>query len=241
MARFLANPAPLDLGPVLGEALAGRVCERVNPRARRISLRVDAAARAIVLVRPRRAGDEMVLRFVSNQRHWIARQIAALPAGQSLDDGSTISVLGVDLIVRHRTSERGGVRRDGAELVVSGAREHLTRRLRDWLKSEAKRELGQMARDLAARLDRHVKRLVIRDPKTRWGSCGPNGVVSLSWRLMVAPALVARYVVAHEVAHLKHMNHSAAFWRTVDDLVPDRAAARAWLRAHGSALHGFGR
>lgn len=241
MARFLGEPPPLDLGPVLGEALAGRVRERINPRARRISLRVDAAASTIVLVRPRRAGAETVIRFVSTQRQWIARQIAALPTGPRLDDGSVVSILGADLVLRHRASARGGVRRDSGELIVSGAREHLARRLRDWLKSEAKRELGHMARELASRLGRPLKRLVIRDPKTRWGSCGPDGAISLSWRLMLAPHHVARYVVAHEIAHLQHMNHSAAFWRTVDSLVPDRAAARAWLRANGPALHQFGK
>ena len=125
-------------------------------------------------------------------------------------------------------------------LFVSGRAEHLKRRVRDWLKEEARRSLGVLAHEFAARLARPVRRITIRDPRSRWGSCSRDGTLSLSWRLVLAPERVARYVVAHEAAHLKHMNHSAAFWRTVDSLVDDAAPARAWLRRHGAALHGFG-
>lgn len=241
MARFLEPPSDPDLGQVLDTALIEKIRHRISPRARRMSLRVDAAAGAIVLVRPRRVGSSLVLKFVAQQRRWIERQVAALPTAAPLCDGSLISMLGTDLTIRHSVAGRAGVRRDGETLMVSGAVEHLARRVRDWLKIEAKRELGAMVRDVAATLGRPARRVIFRDPKSRWGSCGPDGTISLSWRLVLAPVRVARYVVAHEVAHLKHMNHSLAFWRTVDMLVDDRKAARAWLRTNGAILHQFGR
>jgi predicted metal-dependent hydrolase len=125
--------------------------------------------------------------------------------------------------------------------MVSGQLEHVPRRACDWLRAEAKRELSTMVRQAAERLGRPVARISIRDPRSRWGSCNRNGVICLSWRLALAPTPVARYVVAHEVAHLRHLNHSAAFWRTVATLVDGVEEARAWLRAHGASLHRFGR
>jgi predicted metal-dependent hydrolase len=102
-----------------------------------------------------------------------------------------------------------------------------------------------LARDrLAAACDRHAQRLgrrpaalVLRDTRSRWGSCSAQGVLMFSWRLAMAPPAVLDYVAAHEVAHLAEMNHSRAFWATVARLLPDHAAPRAWLRAEGGALH----
>lgn len=242
MAGFLNFSIPdLDLATLLGADLARHVQTRVNPRARRVSLRVDAAQKSVVLVRPRRVANSFVAQFVSEKRAWIARQVAGFPTALPFGDGALISVLGDDLTVQLATDARRGVWREGSTLFVSGRAEHLKRRVRDWLKDEARRRLGAMAHEFAAQLARPVKRIIIRDPRSRWGSCSRDGTLSLSWRLVLAPEHVARYVVAHEAAHLKHMNHSAAFWRTVDGLVDDATTARAWLRRHGATLHCFGR
>ena len=241
MAGFLAPlNDELRLTEVLGADLAAHVQCRVNPRARRVSLRVDVAGKAVILVRPRRAASAFVARFVAEKRGWIAAQVAAFPPEIPFGDGHVVSLLGTDLTLRLAPGARSGVWREGQILFVSGRAEHARRRVRDWLKNEARRNLSAMAHEFAARLERTVRRITIRDPRSRWGSCSRDGTLSLSWRLVLAPENVARYVVAHEVAHLKHMNHSAVFWRTVDGLVDDAATARAWLRRHGAALHGFG-
>lgn len=231
--------ADLDLAEILGADLADRVRTVHNPRARRVSLRVDTAEGVVVLVRPRRAGDAFVAQFVTAKRRWIAQQLAKIPQPVAFGDGMALSVLGETLSVCLAPEKRGGVWREGAVLFVSGRPEHAARRIRDWLKGEARRHFGPMARELAGKLDRTVTHLIIRDPRSRWGSCNRDGTVSLSWRLMLAPATVARYVVAHEVAHLKHMNHRPAFWRTVEALVDDAKSARVWLKRHGASLHGI--
>ncbi|MDX2221614.1 MAG: SprT family zinc-dependent metalloprotease [Rhodospirillaceae bacterium] len=244
MADFKADTGPAQwLIDAVGPQTAARIIARVNPRARRIGLRVDAAAGVIVLVRPRRAAEATVQRFVTAQRRWIARQVAALVAATPpimLGHGARLAVAGEELLVRHAPEARGGVWRDGACVVVAGRPEHVARRLRDWLKGEARKALSDCVREMAGRLGKPVGRITVRDTRSRWGSCSVRGDISLSWRLILAPPEVARYVAAHEVAHLAHLNHSKAFWRTVDALHPEAAAARAWLRRNGASLHRIG-
>ncbi len=80
------------------------------------------------------------------------------------------------------------------------------------------------------------KRITIRDQKTRWGSCSAKGTLSFNWRLMLAPPAILDYVVVHELCHLTHMNHSAAFWQAVETVYPDYRNARKWLKDHGQEL-----
>ncbi len=112
--------------------------------------------------------------------------------------------------------------------------------MRDYLKREAKRELEVASKRAAAALGVTVKRVSVRDQSSRWGSCSTTGVLSYSWRLILAPPYVLDYLAAHEVAHLVEMNHSAAFWRVVARICPQMDRAKAWLDAHGTGLHRFG-
>ncbi|MBL8644394.1 MAG: M48 family metallopeptidase [Rhodospirillaceae bacterium] len=216
-----------------------RVQTRISAKAKRISLRVDVAEGCIVLVRPKRASDTLVAAFLHDQRRWIEKHAAMLPEKAAITDGSEIAVLGETLTVRAAPSARRGVWKEGGVIHVSGAPEHMARRLRDFLKSQARNAFAAWARGFAEALNVKVMHVGVRDTVTRWGSCTRDGRISLSWRLVLAPADVARYVVAHEVAHLKHMNHAPAFWRTVETLVEDTPAQRQWLRRHGASLHGM--
>jgi hypothetical protein len=103
----------------------------------------------------------------------------------------------------------------------------------------ARAEVADRARRLAARIGRKLGRVGVRDTKSRWGSCSGRGNLSFSWRLVFAPEPVINYVVAHEVAHLAEMNHGPRFWRLVESLSPDSAAARAWLKRHRSRLFSY--
>ena len=127
-----------------------------------------------------------------------------------------------------------------AEIRVRGAPEHFARRVRDHLAHLAARELACRARAYAERIDRKIARITVRDTKSRWGSCSGTGCLSFSWRLVLAPATVVDYVVAHEVAHLAEMNHGPRFWRLVRTLTPDCATPRAWLKRHRSRLFSYG-
>jgi predicted metal-dependent hydrolase len=125
-------------------------------------------------------------------------------------------------------------------ICVSGDQKHGARRLADWLRNEAKADLARSTNHHAANLGCEPKRISVRDQSTRWGSCSSTGTISYSWRLIFAPQFVLDYVAAHEVAHLKEMNHGPRFWRLVRDTMPDMHKARAWLKQNGAELHRFG-
>ena len=122
---------------------------------------------------------------------------------------------------------------------VSGLSEHAPRRLLDFLKREARRVLDTRVTEFSTRIGVQPKRITVRDTASRWGSCSTTRAISFSWRLILAPPFVLDYVVAHEVAHLKHMNHGARFWNLVRELVPDVEKPQAWLNKNGPLLHRY--
>jgi hypothetical protein len=226
---------------IAGLALEAPLAIRVSPRARRLSLRVDPAARGVELVLPRRFAAAAAIDFVARHRGWIAARLAALPPPSRLADGASVPVFGVPHRIR-RVADAGAapVTITDGEIRVRGDPAHLPRRVVDHLKALARHDFAARARVQAARLGKSVARVGIRDPKSRWGSCSSSGTLSFSWRLVLAPEPVIDYVVAHEVAHLVEMNHSARFWRVVAGLVPDSQTPRAWLKRHRLELFSYG-
>ena len=125
-------------------------------------------------------------------------------------------------------------------LCVAGGAPHVNRRVGDFLKREAQRELEVACRRYAQALGVTFKRVSVRDQSSRWGSCSNTGVLSFSWRLILAPPFVLDYLAAHEVAHLVELNHSPRFWRLLKRLYPDCDRAKVWLDSHGADLHRYG-
>ena len=125
--------------------------------------------------------------------------------------------------------------------VVPGEAAHQARRLIDWLKDEAQKDLEARSACHATRLGVSVKAIRMRSQVSRWGSCSSTGTINYNWRLVLAPPFVLDYVAAHEVAHLVEMNHSPAFWATVKRTLPEMEKGRAWLKAHGRELMIYGR
>lgn len=220
--------------------LTSSVVIRRSARARRISLKVDLRDGTVTLVLPPRATVAAGERFLAEQRQWVAQRLAALPAAQPLMDGATMPYRGVPHVIRHRPGSRGTVWIEQGEIHVAGAIEHLPRRLTDWLKRQARATLEPRVLELSASIGKRVRRVTVREMKTRWGSCSSEGQLSFSWRLILAPDTVADYLVAHEVAHLLHMDHSPRFWAAVDRLTPHRRSGEAWLKRHGATLHRIG-
>lgn len=216
------------------------VTVRRSALASRMSLRLDGMRDAVVLVLPQGVALAEGLRFAAAQREWIARRLAALPPRIPFAPDAAIPVLGEPHRIRHRPEARRGVWSEDGLLNVSGGAEHLPRRVRDWLRERARRELSARVHPLAAQLGQRVAGVVVRDQKSRWGSCTTDGRLAFSWRLVLAPEAVLHYVAAHEVAHLVEMNHSPAFWRVVRRLMPEMAAPRHWLKLNGQALHRYG-
>jgi predicted metal-dependent hydrolase len=105
-----------------------------------------------------------------------------------------------------------------------------------WYRAEAARVLGDYARALAARHQLDYKKIIIRDQRRRWGSCSSRGTLSFNWRLLLGPERVARYLVAHELAHRAHPDHSRRFWEKVAELCPDFREQERWLKKNGVAL-----
>lgn len=230
-----------DIAPTIdigGRAVPVRL--RRNHRAKRIILRVDPETRGAVVTLPPGASEVEAYRLVHDKAEWLLAQMAALPRRIVFADGAVVPYLGVDHQIRHRPEARGVARGDDGYFVVGGRPEHLARRLRDWLKARARLEITPLADEKAARLGRPRGAITVRDTRSRWGSCAVNGALSFSWRLILAPRDVLDYVVAHEIAHLAHHNHSREFWATVSTLTEAPAPARRWLHHHGQRLHQYG-
>jgi predicted metal-dependent hydrolase len=213
-----------------------RVEWRRHGRARRMSLRIDPAAGAVVVTLPSRATRKAGIALLMGHAEWISNRLAALPEAVAFVEGATVPIGGVPYRVRHMPAAKGGVFLLDQELHVTGAPEFLSRRVRDFLRQEARRRLGGLVTAKAGLIGMAFKRVSVKDTTSRWGSCAPDGSIALCWRLVMAPMFVQDYVTAHEVAHLRHMNHGAKFWSLVDELTPHTKAAIPWLRAEGPRL-----
>ncbi len=213
-----------------------------HPRARRFVLRLDERGESIELVLPRWGSLKEAGRFLEQNRGWLEQRLRDLPPRVAFADGSEIPLLGKHHRIRHKPASRGkgpAWIEDG-EIHVAGEASHLPRRLKDFLRAYARRELAARAHGLARRIRRDVKGIRLSDGKSRWGSCSAKGELAFSWRLIFAPEEVLHYVVAHEVAHLAEMNHGPRFWKLVENLAPGFADGRAWLRRNRARLLRFG-
>jgi predicted metal-dependent hydrolase len=217
---------------------------RRHRQARRYTLRIHSATRDVVLTTPPRGSVREARAFAQKHAGWIAARLDRLPEPTPFAPGTVVPLRGTDHRIVHRHDARGTAwieRMDGeCCLCVAGGEAHVARRVRDFLKREAKRDLDAASRLAAGRLGVAVKRVSIRDQSSRWGSCSTTGVLSYSWRLILAPPFVLDYLAAHEVAHLVEMNHSPRFWRVVERICPHVKRAKSWLDEHGPNLHRYG-
>jgi predicted metal-dependent hydrolase len=218
---------------------------RRHQQARRYTLRIHSATREVVLTMPPRGSLKQAREFAQKHGAWIAARLQRLPQAVPFLHGTVLPLRGVYHHITHRHGARGTVWTEtGAAgerlLCVAGALPHIPRRIRDFLKREAKRDLEAASHRAAQALGVAIKRVSIRDQSSRWGSCSTTGVLSYSWRLILAPPFVLDYLAAHEAAHLIEMNHSLSFWRLVEHICPNMNRAKNWLEAHGADLHRYG-
>lgn len=229
----------LDDGPL-------RVAVRRHPQARRLTLRVRAAARDVTLTAPPHVPLAFAHDFVQRHRDWVHVRLVRLPVPVPFADGAILPLRGVPHRIVHQGEARGTAwpgpaGPDGLPtLCVAGEAPHIGRRVLDFLKREARRELVPAVQHYARALKVEVGRITLRDTASRWGSCSARGDLSFSWRLILAPPLVLDYLAAHEVAHRLEMNHGPRYWRLVEEVCPARREAEAWLRRNGSDLHRYG-
>ena len=246
--RFLFRRAPEPDPTHLSVEAAGRripVLLRRRPDAKRMTLRVAAATGEVALTVPPRIALDSARRFLEAHAGWITVRLARAPARVPLQPGSVLPLRGVEHRIVHagptRAATRAGLDADGAPVVaVSGDLDGIPGRVRRFLAAEATADLREAVGRHAGRLGAPITRLTVRDTRSRWGSCSSAGALSFSWRLILAPPFVLDYLAAHEVAHLKELNHSERFWRLVHELCPRTDEAEGWLKRNGSGLHRYG-
>lgn len=210
---------------------------RKSARARRISLRMSQLDGRVTLTLPRGVSEAEGIAFAHEKEDWLRGHLGKRPDAQAVDFGGQLPVEG-----RMRRVVQGAGRRvllQDEALVVPGQSAQVGRRVQAFLKDLARDRLVSASDHYAARLGLPYARLTLRDTRSRWGSCSHAGALMYSWRLILCPPEVLRYVAAHEVAHLKEMNHSSAFWNTVERIHGPYEAQRNWLRREGSSLHSY--
>jgi predicted metal-dependent hydrolase len=210
---------------------------RRHRQARRYTLRIVAVTREAVLTMPPRGSLREAREFAEKHRAWIAARFGRLPKAAPFAHGSGLPLRGVTHSIVHRRGARGTVwtesdSRGDRLLCVAGEAEHVSRRITDYLKRQAKRDVEVAAKYYADKLGVSFRRISIRDQASRWGSCSTTGMLSFSWRLVLAPRYVLDYLV--------EMNHSPRFWRVLRRICPDLERAKAWLDVHGTDLHRYG-
>ena len=213
-----------------------RVEWRRSRRARRVSLRIDPRGGAVVVTLPPRAGRMAGMALLMDHATWVSERLAALPGAIAFTDGACVPLHGTDHRIRHVADRRGAVWVEGGEILVTGEAAFLPRRVGDFLRAEARQCLSALVAAKAEVAQVLPRRVTVKDTRSRWGSCAANRNLGFSWRLVMAPRFVQDYVAAHEVAHLRHMNHGPRFWALVADLTPHTAAAVEWLRIQGPRL-----
>lgn len=213
---------------------------RRDARAKRMIMRLQPGRTAIAVTVPPRAPVRTVLAFIERHKGWAESRLASAPAPLVVACGAKIPFRGGDLLLVHDPKRRSSHFEAGSaecRLLVGGEAAHFKRRVADFLKREARR-------DLQAAVDRHVAcvglkpaALSLKDTRSRWGSCTAGRRLSFSWRIVMAPPPVLDYLAAHEVAHFCQMNHGPGFWALCRELCPRMDEGRAWLKQHGSSLH----
>jgi predicted metal-dependent hydrolase len=215
---------------------------KVSPRARRLRLRVDPRTGAVTLTVPRRVSRRRALAWAAEHGEWIAAQRALLPPALPFAPGAIVPLHGLPHRIDWDPARPRRIERGEGRLVVGGPAEGLDLRLQRWFKAHARDLLARETREFGAAAGVMASRIGIGDPVSRWGSCSSRGAIRYSWRLILAPDFVRRATVAHEVAHLVHLNHGREFHALVAHLLgADPAPARRWLRREGAALHLIGR
>lgn len=214
---------------------------RVSPRARKMRLHVDPRTRAVTLTVPKRISQRRALAWAAGYRAWVEEALAAIPDAVPFAPGATIPLYGLPHRLDWDPARPRRIERGEGRLVAGGPLDGLDRRLLRWLKTHARDLLGRETREYCVKAGVKASRIGIGDPVSRWGSCSGKGTVRYSWRLILAPEFVRRATVAHEVAHLVHLNHGPDFHALVAGLLgADPKPARAWLKREGAALHRIG-
>jgi predicted metal-dependent hydrolase len=214
---------------------------RQHERATRITLRIEPGGRALKMTIPHGLAAREVNAFLDRHQGWLLTKLAKFSLETRLEAGGEILLRGVRHRIEHTGSLRGlteAIEIEGRPVLrLSGMPEHGGRRIATFMKKEARADLERLVAVHAGRIGARVASISMKDTRSRWGSCSSEGNLSFSWRIVMAPPMVVDYLAAHEVAHLKEMNHGPQFWALCKKLCPQMEEAKIWLKRHGTQLH----
>jgi len=214
---------------------------RENSKAKRLTLRLRPdGGGEIILTVPLYHSKNQVIGFIEKSKPWLGKQMARIFQKLPYAEGMVLPVFGKHYELRHKPSQSFRSWWGEDHLLVHAPVEKFGMCVEKSLHQVATQFLTSRTTLYASQLDKPVNRITLRDTRSRWGSCSPNGNISYSWRLVFAPEQVADYLCAHEVAHLKEMNHSPRFWKIVEGFCPEYKNLRYWLRQNGKTLFQYG-
>jgi predicted metal-dependent hydrolase len=215
---------------------------RPHPRARATRLRLDEARERLTLTYPHRMSRRAALEWAQRQADWVEAQLARLQPGEPFDSGAAILFQGRTVLLQWEEGLPRTPRLTADVLRCGGPEEAFAGRIERFLRREARVRLSAEAADAARRAGVSIRSVSVGDASSRWGSCSASGAIRFNWRLILAPPHLLRWVVAHEVAHRRHMDHGPEFKSLETELYGgDVRAARAELRALGPRLKRVGR
>lgn len=224
----------------LGEIRVPIIIKKLS-RSRRFVIRYQPLKKHLSLTLPARTNIRQGLHFVSEKRDWILQQVqqySNADSARSFHDGQVISVLGKNIRLTY-IGGRGTVSEHGDILLIHGDSEFIARRVKQWIINKLKTEIISLAEYYSTQLKVKTGNITLRDTSSHWGSCSSNGNLSFSWRLAFAPHEVLKYVVAHEVTHIREHNHSKEFWALVAQIFPEYKTVKNWLKHNGKSLWHF--
>ena len=219
------------------------VTVRRHPRARRLILRLAPGGVGVVVTAPGSAPPASIAAFLDRHRGWVEGKLKTVRRPTVVAPGTLLPLRGEDILLAADPALRSvrllpaGEGRSRATLAVGGAPEHFSRRLVDFLKREARRDLQAAVDRHAAAVGLKPAAMTLKDTRSRWGSCTADRRLAFSWRIVMAPPEVLDYLAAHEVAHFREMNHGPGFWALCGELCPEMDFGRHWLKRHGGGLH----
>lgn len=234
---FLKNKhRPLD-------EISPLITPRISLRAKRLALRLNHKEGKIHLIIPERCSMEKALDFAWQHEKWIHKTLKNLPQPIFFEDGVTLPILGKNIsldIYSCETLKKTSISLKNNIISVKTNKNDPTSRLIRYFRKLAKNEFTSMALNKSNLISKPIKSLHIKDTSSRWGSCTHDGKISLSWRLIFAPIEASDYVIAHEIAHLVHMDHSKSFWGLCTELSTDFSTGKRWIKTHGQSLMRYG-
>ncbi len=220
---------------------------RRSARAKHLRITISAHSGVVVTMPARLPRYINPEEFLREKQSWVLKHLEKVkfqpPSGAPLDDGAVLTIRGREHVLR--TFEADAPRpvielgRDTLRVYLPEEFDGDLRELvRGWIKERAGEVIRTEAESLAAEIGVHFKRLTIRDQRTKWGSCSKRGNLSFNWRLILFPPTVLRYVVIHELCHIRHFNHSPQFWALVEEHDPSYRRSVQWLKEHGANVEG---